>query len=102
MYIHCIYVDPAIVHMKSGNLILRVETRLKRDAGAVLTRKGFNMSQAIRLFLLAVVNRRDLPFLVGHEDGIDAAHLKAGTPRPVTTFKPKPGHPSGKGKARER
>jgi len=42
----------------------RVDKRLLREAGAVCREMGLNTQEAVRLFLTALVKRRELPFKV--------------------------------------
>jgi DNA-damage-inducible protein J len=43
---------------------VRIDSRLKKDAGAVLAEMGLSVSDAIRMMLVRVVAERALPFEV--------------------------------------
>ena len=45
----------------------RVDKRLLREAQSVCEKMGLNTQEAVRLFLAAVVRRRELPFKVTAE-----------------------------------
>lgn len=47
---------------KNSVILIRLNRDLKRAAGDVLDRIGFNTSHAVRLFLKAVVEQDELPF----------------------------------------
>ena len=49
---------------KSATICLRIDENLKRDSEAVLRQLGMSTSEAIKVFLSAVLNRRGLPFPV--------------------------------------
>lgn len=52
------------VAMKSEIVRARIDADLKADAGEILRGLGMEMSDAIRMFLRQVVQRRGLPFAV--------------------------------------
>jgi DNA-damage-inducible protein J len=49
---------------KSATICLRIDENLKRDSEAVLRQLGLSTSEAIKVFLSAVLNRKGLPFPV--------------------------------------
>jgi len=49
---------------KSATICLRIDENLKRDSEAVLRQLGMSTSEAIKVFLSAVLNRKGLPFSV--------------------------------------
>lgn len=55
----------------------RVEPDLKRDAAAVLKASGLDVSTAIRLFLLSVVETGGLPIAVPRANAKTLAAIKA-------------------------
>jgi len=55
----------------------RVEPGLKRDAAAVLKASGLDVSTAIRLFLLSVVETGGLPIAVPRANAKTLAAIKA-------------------------
>lgn len=64
----------------------RVDSRLKENATQVLAEMGLSVSEAIRLLLVQVVQRRKLPFEIRALDPKTVRALKnakAGKTRPV-------------------
>jgi addiction module RelB/DinJ family antitoxin len=49
---------------KSTTICLRIDENLKRDSEAVLRKLGMSTSEAIKIFLSAVLNRKGIPFPV--------------------------------------
>jgi addiction module RelB/DinJ family antitoxin len=49
----------------------RIDKRLLRDAGAVCREMGLDTQEAVRLFLVTLVRRRELPFKVTAESAED-------------------------------
>ena len=49
---------------KNATICLRIDENLKRDSEAVLRQLGLSTSEAIKVFLSAVLNRKGLPFPV--------------------------------------
>jgi DNA-damage-inducible protein J len=62
----------------------RVEPELKRDAAAVLKAAGLDVSTAIRLFLLSVVETGGLPIAVPRPNAKTLAAIKAAKAGRVT------------------
>lgn len=53
---------------KNATICLRIDSQLKQDSEAVLRRLGLSTSEAIKIFLSAVRNRKGLPFPVQLDD----------------------------------
>ncbi|MBT1074652.1 type II toxin-antitoxin system RelB/DinJ family antitoxin [Geobacter grbiciae] len=53
---------------KNSTICLRIDSQLKQESEAVLRRLGLSTSEAIKIFLSAVRNRKGLPFPVQLED----------------------------------
>jgi len=49
---------------KSATICLRIDENLKRDSEAMLRQLGMTTSEAIKIFLSAVLNRKGIPFPV--------------------------------------
>lgn len=49
---------------KSATICLRIDENLKRDSEVVLRQLGMSTSEAIKIFLSAVLNRKGIPFPV--------------------------------------
>lgn len=49
---------------KSATICLRIDENLKRDSETVLRQLGLSTSEAIKIFLSAVLNRKGIPFPV--------------------------------------
>src|ERR1039457_2060815 len=49
---------------KSATICLRIDENLKRDSEAVLRQLGMSTSEAIKIFLCAVLNRMGIPLPV--------------------------------------
>src|SRR5437763_971329 len=49
----------------------RIEKRLLREAAAICEEMGLNTQEAVRLFLVALVRRRELPFKITAESPED-------------------------------
>jgi len=60
---------------KSATICLRIDANLKRDSEAMLRKLGMTTSEAIKIFLSAVLNRKGIPF---------AVQLEATTPEAVS------------------
>ncbi|CAG1020409.1 type II toxin-antitoxin system RelB/DinJ family antitoxin [Geobacter sp.] len=54
---------------KNVTICLRIDTQLKSESEAVLRQLGLTTSEAIKIFLSAVRNRKGLPFPVQLEEG---------------------------------
>lgn len=61
---------------KSATICLRIDENLKRDSEAVLRQLGMSTSEAIKIFLSAVLNHKGIPFPV---------QLEATTPASAAT-----------------
>ena len=70
--------------MLSVDVRSRVEPELKRDAALVLKASGLDISTAIRLFLLSVVETGGLPIEVPRPNAKTLAAIKAAKAGPVT------------------
>jgi DNA-damage-inducible protein J len=62
--------------MKNCIIRARVDANLKANAAAVLNSCGLEMSEALRLFLIQVVNKGGLPFPVRQARVCSAKRLK--------------------------
>lgn len=58
---------------KNATICLRIDSQLKSESEAVLRQLGLTTSEAIKIFLCAVRNRKGLPFPVQLEEGQSAA-----------------------------
>lgn len=63
--------------MLTADVRSRVEPELKREAAAVLKASGLDVSTAIRLFLLSVVERGGLPMDLPRPNATTLAAIKA-------------------------
>jgi len=54
---------------KNATICLRIDGQLKSESEAVLRQLGLTTSEAIKIFLCAVRNRKGLPFPVQLEEG---------------------------------
>ena len=70
--------------MMTVDVRFRVEPELKRDAAAVLSASGLDLSTAIRLFLHSVVETGGLPIAVPRPNVKTLAAIKAAKARQVT------------------
>jgi addiction module RelB/DinJ family antitoxin len=57
---------------KSATICLRIDEKLKRESEAVLRQLGLSTSEAIKIFLSAVLNRKGIPFPVQLEEATPA------------------------------
>lgn len=79
---------------RKTNIILRVDQDLKRDADSVLKQNGMGLSQAIRVFLHAVIRDHGIPFEIRTSSSTDSTapeftkHSGAKTLRPLRTSRP--------------
>lgn len=60
---------------KDSNIRARVSSTLKVEAEKVLLSKGFNLSEAIRIYFEAIVDRKNIPFEVVTEKKTSPAML---------------------------
>jgi DNA-damage-inducible protein J len=58
---------------KSATICLRIDETLKKDSEAVLRQLGMSTSEAIKIFLSAVLNSKGIPFPVQLEAATPAA-----------------------------